>query len=116
MPYLTADVDPKPTYSGEVFEYNHAYEVILDNGQEVSGVHELISGTTLDLFVKYYKLNEETGEYKLLADINGNPIAPINAGKYRIYADYVELNKLCEEMEKANQDLEQKMEEWIELN
>ena len=37
-------------------------------------------------------------------------------GRPEIVADYVELNKLCEEMEKYNQELEQKMEEWIELN
>jgi ATP-binding cassette subfamily F protein 3 len=36
--------------------------------------------------------------------------------KPEIAADYVELNKLCEEMEQYNQELEQKMEEWIELN
>ncbi|MBE5812094.1 MAG: ABC-F family ATP-binding cassette domain-containing protein [Clostridiales bacterium] len=36
--------------------------------------------------------------------------------KPEIVADYIELNKLCEEMESYNQELEQKMEEWIELN
>ena len=36
--------------------------------------------------------------------------------KPEISADYVKLNELCQEMEQYNKELEQKMEEWIELN
>ena len=36
--------------------------------------------------------------------------------KPEVSADYVKLNDLCGEMETYNQELEQKMEEWIELN